>query len=124
MTIVVTEIDRVAGTFTVNTLVLDAFNQILKEYYGPDVIAGFGQHGFTSARTTIPVIDSPIRFRDGPPAVTVGAVVALATLGSLEWLRRRKAEVAEAERTGDYSSLLAEFVAWLRSVLDAWRAVT
>jgi hypothetical protein len=58
------------------------------------------------------------------PVITPAVVVTLATLGALEWLRRRKAEVVAAEQSGDYTTLLAEFVEWLRGVLRSWREAT
>jgi len=55
------------------------------------------------------------------PPITPAIVVTLCTLGAFEWLRHRKAEVRAAEESGDYSALFAEFVAWLRALLDSWR---
>ena len=71
--------------------------------------------------------DVPARLagcRIGPaPAGTLSApaLVALTTLCAMEWLRHRKQAVAAAEQSGDYSSLIEEFVAWLRGLFAEWR---
>jgi len=67
--------------------------------------------------------DGPTRLAPRRPSVpiTPTVVVTLATLGAFEWLRHRKAEVAAAEASGDYTTLIQEFVTWLRGLLQAWR---
>lgn len=51
--------------------------------------------------------------------VATAAVVVVTSVMALEWLRQRKAAVAAAEQDeAAFASLLEDFVAWLRRVLD------
>lgn len=87
-----------------------SFASVLKEYYPDDLLA---------------VTSSPDRLAGSrlqkPGELTTAGVVALTTFCALEWLRHRKAEVRAAEESGDYTTLIAEFVAWLRALLASWR---
>ena len=91
---------------------LATFQAVLKERYAVDVAAMS-----ETIWSRIAMASDGSR----PIPITPAVVVTLATLGAFEWLRHRKAEVARAEASGDYAPLLAEFVAWLRALLDSWR---
>jgi hypothetical protein len=53
--------------------------------------------------------------------VTAAMVVTVATLGAFEWLRHRKNEIAAAEASGDYRSLVDEFWEWIAQLFRMWR---
>lgn len=95
---------------------LIAFDGLLKQFYSADKIQN------------IIASEAPFftRVSKHPTAAPVGqlsaaSVVALTTFCALEWLRHRKAEVAAAEQSGDYTTLIEEFAEWLRALFAGWR---
>ena len=137
-TATITAVDREAGTIT--------FSQALKSHWEPDTLfmhprmyealAGvlkvlkeeysegiFPDGLFGVTRTADPARLAGCRIgRAQVGTLSAPAVVALTTLCAMEWLRHRKQAVAAAEQSGDYSSLIEEFVAWLRALFAEWRA--
>jgi hypothetical protein len=60
-----------------------------------------------------------------PPArITPAIVMAVATIGAFEWLRHRKAEVAAAEKSGEWKSLTEDFWDWVAQLFRFWRGET
>lgn len=127
---VITAIDRKAGTVTLepDTLFLSpqlyrAMQRELSKSIDLTSLRNFSVGDklvFGVTRTTDTTRLAGCRLRR-PAALTPAVVVTLATLGAFEWLRHRKAEVAAAEASGDYTTLIQEFVTWLRGLLQAWR---
>lgn len=98
-----------------------SFSEVLKKLYSADLVQELiaGERYFFRVGDFGSVVAGPV---DAPGvALSPAGVVALTTLAGLEWLRHRKAEVARAEESGDYSSLVAEFCEWLRGIFRMWR---
>ena len=132
-TAIITAVDRKAGTVTVervtpwewkpDTLFMHpqmfrALQDELRNFEVGDPIV------FGVTRTTdVPARLAGCRIGRAPAGnLSAPPIVALTTLCAMEWLRHRKQAVAAAEASGDYSSLIEEFVAWLRALFAEWRA--
>ncbi len=112
--IIITSADSRTGVITVERILRDGWDYVFRE--GDFAVIGLD-------RTTPPVrlagaFGSPVPESTIPPA----AIAVVTTIAAFEWLRRRKAEVAAAERNEEaYRGLLAEFVTWLRWFLGRMR---
>lgn len=102
-----------------------AFNQIHKAMYAElqEELRGWRRGDTLEAASDFHrATDEMLALRRCEPGTLSGtALVTLTTLCAMEWLRHRKAAVAAADESGDYSSLITEFVAWLRMLLASWR---
>lgn len=110
--LVVTAIDRQAGTFTVSCA------QILKRMYAE---IREEDYVFGTDRASPPVRLAGCKLGEAPTVGAVGAatIAVVTTVAAIEWLRRRKAQVAAAEGSEEaYRSLLSEFLIWLRRWLE------
>lgn len=100
-----------------------SFDQMLKRLYTSDKVQNlvYEDNPLLSRirrdQATLPNAGGFIS-REAPGAIGTATVLVCTSVVALEWLRRRKAEVAAAEHDeAAFESLLDEFVAWLAALL-------
>lgn len=99
------------------------FNAVLKKMYDPNKIERLwkDEHAWFGMvkREPFPSYDVGMAVAPAMPLPSPAALMAITTLGALEFLRHRKADVARAEQDGTQQALVDEFFTWLRQLFRA-----